>query len=297
LNCLHDLESTAEKLIACGQGAVVPLRKFLLEGRPSGIYQPRQHAVKVLARLGAKTELMEYLRLPKDISDPVVRFGEDAIESTAARELAAWQTEEVFQLLLSVARDRLRSGVVEALGEFRRTEALPLLVKALEDDVCRPGAEEALRKLGPAARAVLVRSCLSPSPSPDQETPSSLDRRRSALRLLAEVGVAEEDWRTLRSLLDQQDPKLAIPAVKLACIAGNPEDRIKAARVLFQASSVADCSLLLDVEECLLVLLRSSDAPVREEVSRLAAEGHLLSERMRRILQRVRNRLRADTLA
>ena len=63
----------AAALIGCGARAIPPLRSFLLQGRPRGIYQPRQLAVETLGQLGAKDVLLEYLNKPLAIKDPVVR--------------------------------------------------------------------------------------------------------------------------------------------------------------------------------------------------------------------------------
>src|SRR6266571_4979037 len=131
LQALRHGERTVAKLVACGRRAIGPLQTLLFYGKPSSIYQPRQLAVEALADLGAQDVLMAYLRLPKDIPDAVVRFGEEAVESTAARLLATWRTDDVFTFLLTLARERTRVGLIEALGAFGRPEALPFLAKAL----------------------------------------------------------------------------------------------------------------------------------------------------------------------
>ncbi|MGC2330695.1 MAG: HEAT repeat domain-containing protein, partial [Candidatus Acidiferrales bacterium] len=136
---VRDLESlrggflSAAALIGCGTRAIPPIRSFLLQGRPRGIYQPRQLAVETLGELGAKDVLLEYLNKPLAIEDPVVRHAEDAVRSTAARELARWQTQDVFECLMRLAKDHLLSGIVEALGTFRRAEAMPYFLWALGD--------------------------------------------------------------------------------------------------------------------------------------------------------------------
>lgn len=92
---VKDLESlqggsmAAAALIGCGARAIPPLRRFLLDGRPRGIFQPRQLAAETLAELGAKDALVAYLDMPSVIKDPVVRFGEDAVRSTALENSAA----------------------------------------------------------------------------------------------------------------------------------------------------------------------------------------------------------------
>jgi len=187
LEDLHRGNRVVEQLVACGEGAVEPLRDYLINGRPSHIFQPRQWAVQALARLGAWPILLEYLTLQKSIPDPVIRFGEDAVENTASRALAAWQKEEVFQALLRLASKRILPGVIEALGTFRHREALPFFIEALGDDVSRRAAEQALRQMGPAAIPALRKAARCTRVSRTGETPTDKIRRKSAVRLLSEL--------------------------------------------------------------------------------------------------------------
>ena len=55
---------------------------------------------------------------------------------------------------------------------------MPYFLWALGDGICRSYAEEAIRKLGDRARPFLSDAANSPNPSGDEETPSSLQRRR-----------------------------------------------------------------------------------------------------------------------
>jgi len=152
LNSLHEGELGVDMLVACGERAIEPLRRFLLHGKPSGIFVPKQRAVKALAELGAKEVLLDYLAFDEQIADPVAAHGEEAVKNTAARALGAWHTEDVYQALLRALRHRRLHGVIEALGEFPgRAEAVPELVAALEDDFCRSSAEDVLRNLGDVA--------------------------------------------------------------------------------------------------------------------------------------------------
>jgi hypothetical protein len=268
LDSLREGEQAAYKLADCGAGAIGPLRKFLLQGRPSGIYQPRCWAVAALASLGAKDVLIDYLRWEKQIRDPVVRLGEEAVENAAARELAQWRTEDVFQALLEISRKRLLPGLVEALGEFRRAEAVPYLDRALEDDVCRRAAEQALQAIGVAARPALVLSAVTPLPGAGAESPSSLRRRRSVLRILAEGGVPAEDQASLRPLLDDPDPEIVIRTAQvLASHAAGPEGPTIARRLLEVLPS-AGWSLHQDVEECLVELGEVARPQIEMEIAR-----------------------------
>ena len=187
MNSLHDGDRAVDLLVACGEVAIAPLRKYLWEGKPSHIYQPRQRAVNALAKLGAKEVLIEYLCTPKEIPDPVFQFGEEAVENTAARALAGWQTDDVFEVLLRIAHTRTLPGLIDALGSFRRPEPISLFITALMDDVSRPAAENALKSMGELAKPALMEAAVTPDLSENYESPSILLRRRSTVRILADL--------------------------------------------------------------------------------------------------------------
>ena len=187
LQSLVDGHSAIEELVACGPAAIPPLREFLLSGRITSVPQPRMWAVEALALLEARDVLIEYLRAPSRGADAQLQFAEDAVKNTAGRRLSAWRDNETFEILLDFCRKRNLPGVIETVAEFERPEAIPSLDRALEDDMCRTAAEDGLRRLGPAARNALVLSAVTPLPNADEETPSSLCRRRSTLRLLTVV--------------------------------------------------------------------------------------------------------------
>jgi hypothetical protein len=63
----------------------------------------------------------------------------------------------------------------------------PALIEALAEDFSRDAAEGAISKLGIEARAALVRASTLRLPWEDYESETSLRRRRSALRLLADI--------------------------------------------------------------------------------------------------------------
>jgi len=256
------------KLISCGLPAVEPLRKFLLHGKPSVVYQPRQRAVEALASLGAKDVLLEYLNRPKEIHDPEVRMAEEAVESAAARELIRWPSEKVYQLLVEIAQEKCLPGALEALGEFQRPEAVPYLVKALEDDVCRRAAEDALRKIGPPSEPDLIRAAISPQPNRDAERPSSLLRRRSAVGLLAEIGISAYQWRLLRSLLKEADAEILVATFRIAATAAGAKDRTLAARRLIGAFQGADWYVKSQIENALVDLFDAIRPLVEEEIAR-----------------------------
>jgi hypothetical protein len=168
--------------------------------------------VRALAELGAKEVLLDYFSFDEDISDPVAAYGEEAVKNTAARALKIWQTEEVFQGLRQILQRKHLVGAIEALGEFRRSEAVPELIEALEDDFCRSFAEDALRKAGELAHSALIDAARTPDPSGSHERPQSRRPRRCALRLLECLQLFNEDWRQVAALLHDSDPEIAARA-------------------------------------------------------------------------------------
>ena len=138
--------------------------------------------------------------------------------NAVAQGLKGLHVERVFRLLLHLAQRPALTGVIDALGAYRRVEAIPALIAALEDDASRGSAEAALMKIGRAARTALITSARARRPSSGCESESSLRRRRSALKLLGLIGISRRTWIELRGLVRDKDPKLAF----LACRLGLP---------------------------------------------------------------------------
>jgi len=270
LDSLQGGKLAAAALIGCGARAIPALREFLLKGRPRGVFQPRQLAVKTLAELGAKDVLMEYLLQPKTFADPVVRFGEDAVISTAARALAKWPSDETFEFLCHLATDRVLFGVVEGLAQFKRADAAPYLLKALGDDICRRGAEAGLEQLGVQIQPWLVAAANHPEPSPEDETPSSRIRRRTALRILAGQELSRGDWWQLRQLLFDSDPEVSLRASQIAFQIGSPEDQQIAVQQMIQALPRVNWFVRNEVRDCLVKHFADVGPLIRNEVARRA---------------------------
>jgi HEAT repeat protein len=268
LNSLVDGSQASAQLAGFGAAAIAPLKHFLLSGAPDAIFQPRQWAVEALGVLGAKDVLLEYLARDYHIPDPVTRQGEDAVRSTAARLLARWKTEEVFKVLLSLTDKRVLPGVISALGEFRRAEALPRLEQALEDDVGRPAAEEAFAKFGAAASDTLVSTIGRKKMNEEEEMPSSLRRRRSAAKILADTGFGNPFWPTLQALLDESDPELVVHGAKLAVAAGGALDKKRAVSALLRVLPAAPWYVREDAGARLEALFDLGETLVQEEIAR-----------------------------
>jgi hypothetical protein len=273
LNSLVDGPQASMQLVEVGAAAIAPLKQYLLAGTPRGIFQPRQWAVEALAALGAKDVLFEYMARDDHISDAVIRHGEDAVRNTAARLIARWKTDEVFQLLLSLTDKRVLPGMIWGLGEFRRAEALPRLEQALEDDVARPAAEESLAKFGETAADTLVSAATRRVMNEDEEVPSSLLRRRSAAKILAESGLGSSFWPRLLPLLDGSDPELVVNAAKLAVVVGSELDKKLTVRALLRILPDTPWYVREDAAGCLDALYYLGENLVEEEIARRLARS------------------------
>jgi hypothetical protein len=190
LKSFHDGDLGVIDVIACGTRTIPALRTLLFEREPSGLFQTRCRAVDALAALNARDVLLEFLSAPHEAIDPVERLGDDAVVNAAARAVARYSDEQVFQLLLALAKHRPLPGVIAALGKFDRQDSIPCLINALLEDECWPVAEAALDRLGPCARLALLRAATPPAPSPEGESPSRMRQRQRALGLLVKTGIS-----------------------------------------------------------------------------------------------------------
>ncbi|MGA9138117.1 MAG: HEAT repeat domain-containing protein [Methylovirgula sp.] len=250
LRSLEEGHRALVEVVAYGSGAVPALRALLLEREPDGLFQPRCLAVAALAALQAYGVLIEYLSTLRARRDPVEQVGDDAVINATARALADRREEHVFELLLSLAEARLRPGVIEALGTFRRAEALPYFVAALADDDSRPAAEAALRNLGAAASQALMTVATFPA-AEEHEGDSRLRQRRSALRQLTEIGIGRQAWPVLRHVMMDRDPILRMLACRLCLAAAPQSEKAKAVRQLIAFMDKADWLLLPEIQDCL----------------------------------------------
>jgi hypothetical protein len=279
ISCLQSLvdgQYAIEELVACGPRAIPPLREFLLSGRITSVPQPRMWAVEALALLGARDVLIEYLQAPGRVADAQLQFAEDAVRNTAGRRLSAWRDNETFEILVDFCRKRNLPGVVETVAGFERSEAIPCLDRALEDDMCRMAAEDGLRRLGSAARRALVISATTPLPNADEETPSSLCRRRSALRLLTVIGVERRSWTELRQLLAECDPELVARLAQIASSVADSCDRASVSGALVGALPHLPWFVWKEAEEALVALAPESVPAMNAELSRRLSNPPLM---------------------
>ena len=245
LGSLQDGDLAIEMLVARGKKAIPYLSDFLLNRPPRTIALPRCRAVRALGELGACSSLIAYFKKYKRPQDGAVLFAEDAVRSAAARELARYPSTEVFRVLLDAAWERATGGLVLALGEFHRPEAVPLLFEILEDDFCREDAMKALRKLPEAVRQFGILSVRGLT-GVILDGPAAVRRRRATVQLLSEVGVASSDWPELRKYLFADDAATVVATAKIGFTETSEADWAAIIGVLFK---IADRVNSLEEEE------------------------------------------------
>jgi HEAT repeat protein len=251
LKSFHD-ELGILDVIACGDQAISALRSILFERERSGLYQTRCRAVEALSALRAHNVLIEFLQVERQITDPIERVGEDAVINAAALALASVREQRVLELLLRLARRPVLTGVIGALGAFETEEAIPAFIGALEEDASRIAAERALRKLGGRARAALTRTIDVRLPTATSESVSSVRRRRSALRLLAELDRSRVPWRDLRHLMRDEDTELAAFACEIGLVSAPASERKSIIGRLIELVGEANWMVQEEIEACLV---------------------------------------------
>ena len=289
LKSFHDGDIAVLEVVACGDRAIPALQKLLFDREPSGLFQVRVRAVDALAKLGAHEVLVEFLSTPGDVTDPVERLGEDAVINAAARALAYHSDQRVFDLLLRLAHRPCLTGVIFALGNSLRHEAIPLLVEALSEDASRLTAEGVLKKIGAAARPALIETVSRRADAHEHESESRLRQRRSALRLLAEMGVSRRTWQAVRHLMYDDDGRIAIVACRICLTTGSASERRDAVLRLFRLFANADWRSRDDIERNLVANLYISKEIIAgsTQLSALVAEDGGVQELVERILCRV----------
>jgi len=294
LDNLMEGEGAVTALVALGPKAIDPLRRFLIFGRPSTVYQPRRWAVQALGGLNAREVLIEYLISRPPVHDPQVRFTEEAVENAAIRELLRWPDSETVVLLLDLSKHKLLTGLVEVFGTMRLVEAISYLDRALQDDICRLPAEAALIEIGAPARDALLLSVATKLPVDDAETPSSLRRRQSILRVLKEIGIRLQDWPRLFPLIWEEDSEIVVRSCALAVSVGILNDRQGVIARLIAVAGEAPWFLQEDIEECLLVCFDTARPDIEAVVVRAmkAPKIERVRDQRLRVMLRVMRRHR-----
>jgi hypothetical protein len=275
LESIFESDHGVVELIAMGDRAVPELRQVLLGGKPSTVYQPRMAAFDALGQIGAKDVLLEFLRTTTQTADPAVRFAEEAVRSTAARELIRWPGKDVEAALIDIMRQKPLPGACDAVGQLRLNSAAPYLVEALADDVNRPRAMNALRQMLPAARPLLIAAALLwLTRDRSEENPALHRTALAAARLLSESDVSADEATKLGPLMHSEDPEMA------ACVAQillkhQPRDTGVVAHILIGALPRAPWFVRDEIRDLLAACGPGVLKPLDAEIDRRARESKL----------------------
>ena len=209
LTALQEGYAGVSLVVAAGPGAIGPLTTILHHTETSGIFEIRSRAVAALAALGADDVLIDFIEAAHPLAEPTARSGEEATLSIAARALKGSHHPRAFPTLLRFAKRHPLPGVIEALASARQSEAIPGLIRGLDEDDCRAAAAAGLKALGRASRSALVAVAAA-----DGATDSDLRKRRTALNLLADIGLAAWQRAEIRPLINHPDPELSVRACR-----------------------------------------------------------------------------------
>ena len=266
LRSLQDGDKAIVDVVACGSRAVPFLRALLFAREPSGLTQVRRRVIQALAALGAEDVLLAYLKEPCEASDPVERAGDEDAKNIAAGCIRRPGEGVAFGVLLDLARRKPLPAAIAALGRSRRAEAIPMLVAALAEDACRLSAERALVDMDADAVPHLTAAALRREPSDEDESESSLRRRRSALQVLRDMGVPADAWPALREALYERDDAVALAAARIALECAPKPDRKDAVRRLLDIIDRAGAAWRMEIEDALTEHFEIAEPSIKERL-------------------------------
>lgn len=291
LRSLHDGDLAVIESIGIGTDAIPVLREVLFERDRAGIFEPRVRAVRALGALNATNVLKDFVATWRPAVDPIERLGDEAVLSATARSLGATLDEQALSILCAVAREHPIPGVIETLGRFKRPETIPILIDALADDCAATAAQDALRSNPDQAVPSLIEIALRVTVGPSgREMPSSVRRRRRALRLLLEMPVTGDARNRIARLAHDPDDEIAALACRIAIAADCEQPGRACAKRLVDLLQRAPWPLRKEIEDCLIEHL----AVAREFVDRALGQppgGHLVDSsqlQFRRSLERIK---------
>jgi hypothetical protein len=295
LRSLHDGDRAAAEAVSLGTAAIPILRALLFESDSAGIFEPRRRAALALAALRAYDVLREFVATWEPAADPVQRMGDEVALGAAARMLGGAPDPKVFAVLFAAARRHPVPGLIEALAHYRCAEAIPIFAKALEDDLMRAAAEEALRRLGCDALPALVEMASRTEIGPcGRETASEIRRRQSALNLIMELTLTADLWQSLRALVDHTDAEVAALACRIGIAVAEDAEKRNCAQKLVDLLERAKWPLRQEIEDCLSEHFASAREVVDRTLRDLADNGTARSS-IRRSLQKIQMKSSSST--
>jgi hypothetical protein len=202
-----------------------------------------------------------------------------------AQALIKWPDDQVFSLLLEISKDRLLYGVWKPSLNMEGKMLYRFLLPALGDDFYRPAAEKAFRKIGAASCPHLLKLAAHRTTAGDIEIESSRRRRRSALRLFAELHGSEDLPESVRLLITDNDPQVALLACSICLPRMIPAERREIAARLIILLNSNDWMLRTEVEDLLIHYY----ADCRSEIERnLALSTDPAAASLRKVMSQIK---------
>jgi len=190
LKNLHDGPRVLPDVIRLGDAAV-PALEAILRGPSQAVPHSRCFAADALGAIGTPSSTAALVAALHDSigrnPDPVSLEAEGVVVDRIAEHLGIRSTPEAAEALLEALHRRPYPGCARSLGRLRESRAIPLLIECLNDDGARPAAIEALRRFGRAAGESLCRMLTQTRLAAGLESPSRIDGRAGAVRLLGEL--------------------------------------------------------------------------------------------------------------
>jgi hypothetical protein len=205
-----------ERILALGEGAITPLRRYLSDGAQV-IPQGRLLAVSMLARFQcsqAREGVRDVLHGTRLHELPLAwQNAEYRVKDTAIRLLLTHAyPEQLTDVVYAVEKERLPSAVALA-GELGLSSLAPLLVTMLEDDVLERAAGLSLKALGTLGQTAILQAL----PVLFDDAQSRVRSRLAVIRAL---------------LLLHQDPYAVLPSWVVSCTRKEAHPGVRAAGAL-----------------------------------------------------------------
>jgi HEAT repeat protein len=207
---LHDGERRLAEVVGLGEAAV-PALGALLASRADPVPEPRLRAARALAAIATQSarDALRYAlhdSLRRRLPAPLAAAESEVISAIARGLVACGDDAPLHADVLAALEHGCHPGACTAAGLLGEVRAVPVLVRCLEDDVARPHAATALRRIGAPALPALRARLQTPSHGDSQAA-----ARAACARLLGEL-----EGENARGLLSGflTDPS---PAVRLAC--------------------------------------------------------------------------------
>lgn len=204
-----------ERIMALGEHAISPLRRFL-RGGAQVIPQQRLFAVSMLARLQspmAREGLRDVLHDTPLRQLPVSRReAEYQVKDVVIRHLIMRDYPERFADVIYAATGERLPSAVAAAGALGLLSLAPVLVSMLKDDVLERAAADSLERLGEQGQAVVLQAL----PVLFEETCSQVHARLAVIRALLALQRMDAHlppWVLSRALADSHPAIRAVAAL------------------------------------------------------------------------------------